>query len=100
MKKTMWSPNKSHVLLKIIFLDRNFRGNNKNKLKRRKILQMKMRQSKPENGYGRYTVRRSKPFHTFDSEEIVEENEYFWKDMARYSFKEEEKLIKLIKRSK
>lgn len=82
MKKTVWSDAKSEAFLRTVLKsDGIFLGMNKKKHRRRKALRLHMTAKRPQGGYKRYTVRRSKPWHTWDSEENIEENRYFWKEV-------------------
>lgn len=82
MKKNIWSYDKVKIFLNLLG-DRKpaFYGNNKTKARRRLLVKLYFRENRPENGYKRYTVRRSKPYHTWNSEEIPEESKHFWKEM-------------------
>lgn len=80
MKKTVWGLEKQHAYIRLVFggLPDSLKGKaNKTKARRRLWVRLYMRDHRPRGGYPRYTERRCRPYHTYNSEEIVEENKYW-----------------------
>lgn len=80
MKKTVWGLEKQHAYIRLMFggLPDNFKTTvNKTKARRRLWVRLYMRDHRPHGGYPRYAERRCRPYHTYNSEEIVEENKYW-----------------------
>lgn len=80
MKKRMWGPEKCDVILREAFSRPIYRGINKNKIRRRRLVRMKLQEKRPAGGYPVYWVRRSKPYNTINSESFYEDSEHFWND--------------------
>lgn len=81
MRKTVWGPRKCDVVLGVVLGRPSiYKGDNVNKHRRHLHLRMKCREYKPKGGYPRYTVKRSKPYAMYSSENYFEECDQFWKD--------------------
>lgn len=76
MKKTVWGLEKQDALIRLMFggLPDSL---NKTKARRRLWVRLYMREHRPHGGYPRYAERRCRPYHTYNSEEVVEENKYW-----------------------
>lgn len=80
MKKTVWGLEKQDAYIRMIFggLPDSLKGKvNKTKARRRLWVRLYMRDHRPHGGYPRYAERRCRPYHTYNSEEVVEENKYW-----------------------
>lgn len=80
MKKTVWSHEKVKVLLNLLGEKKScFHGSNKIKARRGRIIKLYY-QANRKNKFKKYSVRRSYPYHTWNSEEIPEDSKHFWKE--------------------
>ncbi len=83
MKKKIWGPEKAFTCLGM-FGNKSFSGNNRTKIRRRRIVKLIFKEKRPSEGYKTYTVRRSKPYYTWDSSLMPEESKHYWKEIEGY----------------
>lgn len=79
MKKNIWGYEKAYAFLSVGLVT-NMLGPNKNKVRRRGIIQSVLRAKRPVGGYKTYTVRRSKPNFTIKSENLPDDLKQFWEE--------------------
>lgn len=42
------------------------------------------KEKRPTEGFKTYTVRRSKPYHTWDASLMPEDSKHYWKEVEEY----------------
>lgn len=76
MKNKIWGPEKAFTCLSILGR-KSFLGNNRTKIRRRRIAKLIFREKRPLDGYTTYTIRRSKPYHTWDASLMPEDSKHY-----------------------
>lgn len=83
MKHKIWGPEKAFTYLGM-FGRKTFSGKNQTKTRRRRIVKLIFKEKRPPEGFKTYTVRRSKPYHTWDASLMSEDSKHYWKEVGEY----------------
>ncbi|EOH80736.1 hypothetical protein [Enterococcus malodoratus] len=83
MKHKIWGPEKAFTYLGM-FGNKSFSGDNRSKIRRRRLVGLIFKEKKPKEGYKTYTVRRSKPYYTWDASLMPEDSKYYWREIEEY----------------
>lgn len=79
MKKKIWGHEKAFTFLGLLG-KQSLQGENRTRARRRRIIKLHLKESRPADGYKTYTIRRSKPYHMWNSIEVQEESKHYWKE--------------------
>lgn len=83
MKKKILGPEKAFTYLGM-FGRKSFSKKKQAKIRRRRIVKLIFKEKRPPDGFKTYTVRRSKPYHTWDASLMPEDSKHYWKEVEEY----------------